>query len=123
MDLVCRVRRKLELVFVEVKTRSSEKFGAPHEAVDYQKQRGIVQAAQEWLEMLDRNDVIARFDIIEIVHHEGDYEIRHLKNAFLAEETLHPGSLPTNLGASLKHAPPTSGCANEERFPRRDPRC
>lgn len=108
---------------MEVKTRSSEKFGAPQEAVDYQKQRGIVQAAQEWLEMLDRNDVIARFDIIEIIQHERDFEIRHLKNAFLAEETLHPGSLPINLGATPKHVRPTSGYANGEPFPPRDPHC
>lgn len=123
MDLVCRVRKRPELVFVEVKTRSSESFGSPHEAVRSAQKRAIVRAAQEWLEMLDRPEVIARFDIVEIMTHAKRWEIRHLENAFLAEETLHPGSLPASLEANRGAARPTHERAGGARFRRRAPRC
>ena len=123
MDLVCRERGRLELVFVEVKTRSNEAFGAPQEAVSTAQKRAIVRAAQEWLEMLDRPEVIARFDIVEVIAHTDCWEIRHLENAFLAEETLHPGSLPASLEANRAVARPTHGRASEGRFRRRAPHC
>lgn len=126
MDLVCRVRRRNELVFVEVKTRSSIEWGAPHEAVDAQKRLGIIAAAQEWLEMLNRPEVIARFDIVEVFaseRHWRRWEIRHHPNAFLAAETLHPGSLKTNLEASRVRDRPASERANAEPSRRRRPRC
>ena len=94
MDLVFRVRSQLELVFVEVKTRSSETFGPPQQAVDAEKRRQLQLAAQDWLNQLNRPEVIARFDIVEVLRHPTGWEIRHLENAFLAEQTLHPGSSP-----------------------------
>jgi putative endonuclease len=123
VDLVCRVRKRPELVFVEVKTRSSESFGAPHEAVRSAQKRAIVRAAQEWLEMLDQPEVIARFDIVEIIAHAGRWEVRHLENAFLAEETLHPGSLPATLEANRAAVHPTHERASGARFRHRAPRC
>jgi putative endonuclease len=46
IDLVCR--RGDRLVMVEVKTRSSDAFGAPDEAVDGRKQRALRAAAAEY---------------------------------------------------------------------------
>ena len=34
--------KKKEIIFVEVKTRKSDKFGKPYEAVDFRKQRKII---------------------------------------------------------------------------------
>ena len=45
-DLLCR--RGGELVVVEVKTRTSDAFGAPHEAVGPRKRRALQQAAAEY---------------------------------------------------------------------------
>ena len=45
VDIVCRDRRHDELVFVEVKTRSSEEFGRPLDAVDRKKRRLILRGA------------------------------------------------------------------------------
>jgi putative endonuclease len=46
LDLVCR--RGRELVIVEVKTRSSDVFGTPREAVGPRKRRALAAAASEY---------------------------------------------------------------------------
>lgn len=46
LDLVCR--RGDQLVVVEVKTRSSDLFGAPLEAVGPRKRRALIAAAAEY---------------------------------------------------------------------------
>jgi putative endonuclease len=46
IDLICR--RGGELVVVEVKTRTSEAFGAPAEAVGPRKRRALAAAAAEY---------------------------------------------------------------------------
>ena len=46
IDLVCR--RGPELVIVEVKTRTSETFGTPAEAVGARKRRALAAAASEY---------------------------------------------------------------------------
>ena len=46
LDLICR--RGRELVIVEVKTRSTDAFGTPLEAVVSRKRRALVAAAAEY---------------------------------------------------------------------------
>jgi putative endonuclease len=46
LDLVCR--RGRELVVVEVKTRTSDAFGTPIEAVGSRKRRALMSAAAEY---------------------------------------------------------------------------
>jgi putative endonuclease len=47
LDLV--VRRGRRIAFVEVKSKSGDRFGDPLEMVDPEKQRRIRQAAETWL--------------------------------------------------------------------------
>lgn len=71
------------LVFVEVKTRSSEDWNRPSAAVDADKRRKISKAALEYLALLDNPRVKFRFDIVEVLLPDGNVrEIRHLPNAF-----------------------------------------
>ncbi len=65
IDLVCR--HGDALVFVEVKTRTTEDFGRPLDAVDRKKQRRIVRGAMAWLRMLELPDLTFRFDVVEVV--------------------------------------------------------
>ncbi|HKF19798.1 MAG TPA: YraN family protein [Candidatus Dormibacteraeota bacterium] len=51
VDLVCR--RGERLVLVEVKTRSSDAFGAPAEAVGGRKRRALQAAAAEYRALAD----------------------------------------------------------------------
>jgi putative endonuclease len=69
LDIVCRDRDTL--VFVEVKTRSSEDFGRPFETVRADQQRRISRGALAWLRMLDNPDILFRFDVVEVVMREG----------------------------------------------------
>jgi putative endonuclease len=80
VDIVCRDRRHDELVFVEVKTRSSEEYGRPLDSVDQKKRRLILRGAMTWLKMLDMPDIVFRFDVVEVVM--PDRVVRHIPNAF-----------------------------------------
>lgn len=54
------------LVFVEVKTRQGDRFGAPEEAVDDVKQERLLAAALAYLAESDAGDVAWRIDVIGI---------------------------------------------------------
>ena len=67
-----------ELAFVEVKTRSGDKFGTPKEAVGTEKQRRYYQIAKcYWLQCGEEPN--ARFDVAEVY---ADGKIEYIKNAF-----------------------------------------
>ncbi len=64
LDLV--VERSGEVVFVEVKTRSSAAFGGAVAAVDRRKQERMVRAAEIYCSTHDLNDRPCRFDVMAI---------------------------------------------------------
>ena len=71
------------LVFVEVKTRSSEEWGRPAAAVDARKKRLISQTALDYLRLIKNPEVKIRFDIVEVLLSDGEVrEVRHLPNTF-----------------------------------------
>ena len=71
------------LVFIEVKTRSSEDWARPAAAVDARKRRLLSQAALDYLKLLNHPPVKFRFDIVEVLLADGQVrEIRHLPNSF-----------------------------------------
>lgn len=69
------------LVFIEVKTRYSRKFGDPLEAVDERKQYKIRNIATMYLKINRLLDAPCRFDVIAILG-DSDDDIRHIENAF-----------------------------------------
>jgi putative endonuclease len=81
VDIICRDKRHGELVFVEVKTRSSEDFGRPMDAVDQKKRRLIVRGAMTWLRLLEMPDITFRFDVVEVIDSDPP-EVRLIENAF-----------------------------------------
>jgi putative endonuclease len=71
------------LVFVEVKSRSSEDWTRPAAAVDARKRRLLSQTALDYLKLLENPEVKFRFDIVEVLLADGAVrEVRHLPNAF-----------------------------------------
>src|SRR5690348_10664811 len=54
------------LVFIEVKSRKDNQYGAPGEAVNYFKQQKIIKVAQYYL-MTKGIDPNVRFDVVEII--------------------------------------------------------
>src|SRR5882724_11014960 len=83
VDIVAR--QKDWLVFVEVKTRRTEEFGLPSEAVQREKQRNLSKAALDYLRLLGNPKIHFRFDIVEVVIADGAKkpgDIRLIQNAF-----------------------------------------
>lgn len=71
------------LVFVEVKTRSSEDWVRPAAAVDARKRRLLTLTALDYLRRLKNPPVKVRFDIVEVLLQSGAVrEVRHLPNTF-----------------------------------------
>lgn len=70
-------------VFVEVKTRRSERFGYGAEAVTFHKQRHIIRMAQILLARYQAWESAVRFDVVEVTVRSGcEPALRHLPNAF-----------------------------------------
>ncbi len=67
-----------ETVFVEVKTRSNEKYGMPREAVGKNKQNRYYKIAQ-FFGAQNGEEPNARFDVAEVTE---TGEINYFKNAF-----------------------------------------
>ena len=80
LDLV--FDRRGAVVFVEVKTRTSDEFGGAVAAVDSDKQRAIVRTAAAYLSRHGLWGRPARFDVVTVERHRGvpGWKICHLKD-------------------------------------------
>ena len=83
MDLVFRDQDAL--VFVEVKLRKSEYFGAAALAVTPRKRRKIIQVAQVYLleKKMNASRLSIRFDVVGITKIGEEWKCEHYRNAFL----------------------------------------
>lgn len=73
IDIIAKT--KDEIVFFEVKTRTTDDFGSPAEAVDQKKQKRIRNAAATYMICQKITNYDVAFDVIEI-------NISHIENAF-----------------------------------------
>jgi putative endonuclease len=80
IDLIARKNNLI--IVVEVKTRSSDAFGHPEEAVNRTKQKYLIEAADQYLQQLNY-DAEVRYDIISIILSGEDINISHFKEAFI----------------------------------------
>ncbi|MCW5211512.1 YraN family protein [Desulfobulbus sp. TB] len=67
------------LVFIEVKTRRSQQFGSPFEAVDIRKQQQIVHVASAYIR---GREIPVRFDVVAVHLHGQNVQVEILQNAF-----------------------------------------
>lgn len=76
--------RPRTIVFVEVKTRTSDWHGLPVEAVDDRKQRQITATAMVWLKQHDLLESRFRFDVVGILWPDDAEKptIEYYENAF-----------------------------------------
>lgn len=79
LDIIAR--RKKTLVFVEVKCRSSRRFGQAAEAVTAQKQERIRRLAAAYCRHHGQNlfETDLRFDVIEVY---PPFHVRHIQGCF-----------------------------------------
>ncbi len=79
LDII--VSRDDLVVFVEVKSTFSKKFGHPAEWVDRKKARNLIEAANRYIAEKDVTDSDLRFDVVTFV----DGKLEHFPDAFQAE--------------------------------------
>lgn len=85
IDLIARQRNAL--VFVEVKTRRTNSYGAPERAVDPDKERKIVRAARSYVLKSGADWSQVRFDIISVVIAKPPV-VTHFEDAFFPARAL-----------------------------------
>lgn len=77
-----------ELVFVEVKTRRGNAYGAPEEAITASKRAHLIAAAQSYLAEQQREEQPYRIDVVAVqLDGQGRLvAVRHYRNAIAQEE-------------------------------------
>lgn len=71
------------LVVVEVKTRSTETFEHPEEAITKRKIRNIINATHEYIFQFAWLGE-TRFDVISVIPQGQSFKIEHIEDAFLS---------------------------------------
>lgn len=81
IDIIGYDTKSKEIVFVEVKTRTSFEYGFPSEAVNRAKQKHMLDSAKYYLYCNKLEESFARFDVIEVVIDTKNvrYKLNHLK--------------------------------------------
>lgn len=82
LDIIALTEDQSTIVFVEVKSRDSNAFQKPEEAVDVPKMRNLAIAANGYIKQ-NGISIDVRFDIISIVGKISHLEsISHIEDAF-----------------------------------------
>ncbi|RZL47498.1 MAG: endonuclease [Pedobacter sp.] len=80
VDLIAYLNK--QIIFVEVKTRTSVAFGLPEDFVSEAKQKQMDLAANEYIELMNHKGEI-RFDIVSVLFDkQNKYTIKHIEDAF-----------------------------------------
>lgn len=82
IDIIAKTPDGATIVFVEVKTRSSDDITRPTDAIDLKKIRRIARSANHYVKSHNIDNLL-RFDIIAIVGNQQRIKsIEHIENAF-----------------------------------------
>lgn len=79
-----------DIVFIEVKARLSQSFGAPELAITKEKRSKIIRTALNYLITYKIEEIDYRFDVVSILF-KNDFnnpKIELFKNAFTADDVL-----------------------------------
>jgi putative endonuclease len=97
------------VVFVEVKTRTTDVYGAPGLNVDHREQEHMVRAALGYLKHRKLHQMPCRFDVVAIGGADSD-RVEVIQNAFEINRTgIERAGLPACLQANGQPAPQTGG--------------
>ena len=71
--------QKKQIVFIEIKARTSIEYGLPKEAVTKKKSEHIYKTAEYYLYTRNLEKEDTRIDVIEVYIKNGKFRINHLK--------------------------------------------
>lgn len=77
IDIICK--KDNCIIFVEVKTRTSLKFGTPAMAVNSNKKQHIKSVAKVYIFLNNLNSFEIRFDVVEVFINNGKCKINHIE--------------------------------------------
>jgi len=80
IDIIAK--EKEALIFIEVKTRKSDKDVEPFESIGVRKQAKIRDLAEFYLQKKEVDECEIRFDVLSIVIQDKENQIEHITNAF-----------------------------------------
>ncbi|HAU31412.1 MAG: hypothetical protein XD78_0469 [Desulfotomaculum sp. 46_296] len=82
IDIIAKEGRTL--VFIEVRARSSDRFGMPQESVNRSKILKIYKVAQYYLKAVQKEEEPVRFDMLALLFDIEDQlvQLEHIKGAF-----------------------------------------
>lgn len=78
IDIICRYGQ--DLIFVEVKTRRTRRFGLPEESISKSKKKAVMSAAVVFMARHRHRDI--RFDVIAVLMNGDTPDIYHIRDAF-----------------------------------------
>ena len=78
IDIIARKEGKL--IFVEVKLRTSDKFGNPSQSITAKKLKSLKHSIWRYLLIYDQFDRECRLDVITVCKSKGKYKLRHYKS-------------------------------------------
>lgn len=67
------------IVFIEVKTRSSNKYGIPVDAITNKKIKNLYKTAKFYVYTRRLQNRLIRFDAIEVYFDNGQFRVNHIK--------------------------------------------
>ena len=79
IDIIAK--HKNEIIFIEVKTRSSALYGLPKESVNNIKKKHIYKSAEYYVYKNNLENEPIRIDVIEIYKKQGKFKLLHIQNA------------------------------------------
>ncbi|HEY0634936.1 MAG TPA: YraN family protein [Gammaproteobacteria bacterium] len=83
IDLIMRDGETL--VFVEVRYRSSNRFGGAAASIDAAKQQKLIRSAQTYLGEQRLNHMACRFDVVTVSPRDGGERVEWIPNAIEAD--------------------------------------
>lgn len=90
IDIICEHQNSI--IFIEVKTRRSNKYGCPEEAITINKQRKIIMNALSYLTRYHLGKKNSRFDVLVVSISDNCTikNIKHIENAFYFDYDNNP---------------------------------
>lgn len=81
IDIICR--RGALMVFVEVRSKTNDRFGSPEESINRTKISRIRKTAMDYLRKnLEGKPIKMRFDLIAVNFKDHQGKINHIEGAF-----------------------------------------